>query len=271
LLYWLYIQGKRVVRLLLSESYKKKASKSKSILPKINSRDDALTAFRLLQASLLALRVEKVSAHHGHDHENDSSPEKSPKSTTKDSDKKKKKKKKSPTAKPKPPQNLQIQRDQSSFSETDYFAWFFETTQLQTLLGAVGIVILVFAAILFPLWPPMMRTGVWYLSIALLGLIAGIAVIAVVRLILFVITMFAVPPGIWLFPNLFEDVGFFESFVPLWAWQKVPKAKKKKGADGSGGGVTSKEKDDGGGVETTSVVAAEKSLHTTVEDASDDE
>ena len=112
----------------------------------------------------------------------------------------------------------------------------------------------------------------WYLSIALLGLIAAIAVIAVVRLILFVITMFAVPPGIWLFPNLFEDVGFFESFVPLWGWQKVPKGKKKKQViAGKGGGTaaaTSPEKKEG----TMSVAATgEKSLHTTVEDASDDE
>ena len=110
----------------------------------------------------------------------------------------------------------------------------------------------------------MMRTGVWYLSIALLGLIAAIAVIAVVRLILFVITMFAVPPGIWLFPNLFEDVGFFESFVPLWGWQKVPKGKKKKQVVAGTAGK-------GKGVETATVVTGEKSLHTTVEDASDEE
>ena len=103
----------------------------------------------------------------------------------------------------------------------------------------------------------------WYLSIALLGLIAAIAVIAVVRLILFMITVFAVPPGIWLFPNLFEDVGFFESFVPLWAWQKVPKGKKKKDVVGTTG------KDNVVG--TASVVTGQKSLHTTVEDASDEE
>lgn len=104
----------------------------------------------------------------------------------------------------------------------------------------------------------MMRTGVWYLSVACLGFIGAIAVLAVVRLLLFMVTMFAVPPGIWLFPNLFEDVGFFESFVPLWAWQKQPKKKKK---------VQSGE---------TVVVGTDspgeaKNLHTTVEDGSDDE
>jgi translocation protein SEC62 len=213
----------------------------------------------MLQASLLALRVEKVSAHHGHDHEH-SDPHKKPK--VKDAKNKKKKKKKS-SDKPKPAQNLQIQRDQASFADADYFAWFYETTGLQTILGGIGVVVVVFGAILFPLWPPILRTAVWYLSIALLGLIAAIAVIAVVRLILFIITMFATPPGIWLFPNLFEDVGFFESFVPFWAWQKVPKSKRKKGVKG----------DKKAALETGPPSAKEgtKLLQTTVEDAPEEE
>jgi translocation protein SEC62 len=245
--------------LLLSDTYKKKAQKNAQ-LPKITSRDEAVAAFRLLQASLLALRVEKVSAHHGHDHEHTDPPKK------KGDKDKKKKKKKSSSSKPKPAQNLQIQRDQASFADTDYFAWFYETTQLQTILGGIGIIVAIFGAILFPLWPPILRTGVWYCSIALLGLIAAIIVIAIVRLILFVITMFAVPPGIWLFPNLFEDVGFFESFVPFWAWQKQPKSKKKKAA---------KDGDEKTGIipKPPPNVAAEmeKRLNTTVEDASDEE
>lgn len=254
--------GKRAMRILLSDAYKKKAQKS--ALPKIETRDEAIAAFRLLQSSLLALRVEKVSAHHGHDHEHTDPPKKKDKDKDKDKDGKKKKKKKSSTDKPKPPQNLQIQRDQTSFAETDYFAWFYETTQLQTILGGIGIVIVVFGAILFPLWPPILRIGVWYLSMAMLGFIALIAVIAVVRLILFIITMFALPPGIWLFPNLFEDVGFFESFVPLWAWNKKPKSKKKTA-------VTGEKKVTNISKPAPAAADEKKSLHTTVEDASDDE
>lgn len=215
------------------------------------------------------MRVEKVGAHHGHDHEHTDTPKKKKEKGDKD---KKKKKKKSPTAeKQKHPQNLSIQSDQSAFADDDYFAWFYQTTQLQTILGGIGIVIVVFGAILFPLWPPILRTAVWYLSIALIGFIAGIAVIAVIRLILFIITMFAVPPGIWLFPNLFEDVGFFESFVPLWAWQKQSKSKKKKGL--TTGGEKNAVAPTAGGIPKPPVVSGEgqKSLHTTVEDASDDE
>lgn len=77
------------------------------------------------------------------------------------------------------------------------------------------------AVVLFPLWPLMLRQGVWYLSMGMLGLIGLFFAMAIVRLILFIITMFAAPPGLWLYPNLFEDVGFFDSFRPLWAWQEV--------------------------------------------------
>merc|ERR1712000_299363 len=62
----------------------------------------------------------------------------------------------------------------------------------------------------------------------MLGLIGLFFVMAIFRLILFAITMFAVPPGLWLYPNLFEDVGFFDSFRPLWGWQEEKKKGKKK-------------------------------------------
>jgi translocation protein SEC62 len=101
------------------------------------------------------------------------------------------------------------------------------------------------------------------LSIALLAFIGGIAVLAVIRLILFVITMFALPPGIWLFPNLFEDVGFFESFVPLWAWERVKK-KRRKVAKAEG---TTEVK----AVKAPVSDTVKRSLHPTVEDAPDNE
>jgi Translocation protein Sec62 len=73
----------------------------------------------------------------------------------------------------------------------------------------------------FPLWPVTLRIGVWYLSMAMLGLIGLFFVMAIFRLILFCVTVFTVPPGLWLYPNLFEDVGFFDSFRPGWGWQEV--------------------------------------------------
>lgn len=79
------------------------------------------------------------------------------------------------------------------------------------LLGAIGIC-------MFPLWPPMLRKGVYYLSLMAAGFLVFILALAVVRLIVFTI-VWTVTGGklhLWIFPNLTEDVGFFASFWPLY-------------------------------------------------------
>ncbi|XP_046811878.1 translocation protein SEC62, partial [Lucilia cuprina] len=79
------------------------------------------------------------------------------------------------------------------------------------LLGAIGIC-------MFPLWPPMLRKGVYYLSLVAAGFLVFILALTVVRLIIFTI-VWAVTGGklhFWIFPNLTEDVGFFASFWPLY-------------------------------------------------------
>lgn len=79
------------------------------------------------------------------------------------------------------------------------------------LLGAIGIC-------MFPLWPPMLRKGVYYLSLVAAGFLVFILALTVVRFIIFII-VWAVTGGklhFWIFPNLTEDVGFFASFWPLY-------------------------------------------------------
>jgi len=93
---------------------------------------------------------------------------------------------------------------------------------------AVGVLIVLLAIVMFPLWPPVMRLGVWYLSMGALGLLGLFFLMAIFRLILFCITYLVWSPGLWLYPNLFEDVGFFDSFRPVWAWHKVKKPKQQK-------------------------------------------
>jgi len=88
-------------------------------------------------------------------------------------------------------------------------------------------VAVILAGVMFPLWPPILRLGVWYLSMIFLGLIGLLLVIAVIRLIFYIITVLVASPGIWIFPRLFADVGFIDSFIPLWEWD-LPKKKSKK-------------------------------------------
>ena len=73
-------------------------------------------------------------------------------------------------------------------------------------------VALILAGVMFPLWPTSLRIGVWYLSMAMLGVIALFFGLAIFRLIFYVITIVIAKPGIWIFPNLFADVGFVSKF-----------------------------------------------------------
>jgi len=115
---------------------------------------------------------------------------------------------------------VKIEQQQECREEL-HFVWLYEGSQIMTKVYAAGALAVVFAIVMFPLWPMKMRLGVWYLSMGMLGLIGLFFAMSIFRLILFAITMFAVPPGLWLYPNLFEDVGFFDSFRPVWGWQEV--------------------------------------------------
>jgi protein translocation Sec62 family protein len=88
-------------------------------------------------------------------------------------------------------------------------------------LYAVLAVLLIFTIVLYPLWPLKMRQGVYYLSWGFLILLGLFFLMAIFRVILFCVTYFVTPPGLWLFPNLWEDVSFLDSFKPVWAWHEV--------------------------------------------------
>ncbi|KAF9528379.1 translocation protein Sec62-domain-containing protein [Crepidotus variabilis] len=128
------------------------------------------------------------------------------------------------------PKALQIIPEQH-FSTDEYYAWFYEGSQWTTYAGGLLMVVIMLAGVMFPLWPDFMRLGVWYLSVGMLGLIGLFFGIAIVRLIFYVITVIVASPGIWIFPQLFADVGFVESFIPLWEWDLPKKKSKKKKGD----------------------------------------
>ena len=187
---------KRALRALQSPAYTKAASKNK-LLPAVSSPATASEVFKLLPLSLLALRVSKTDPHEGHNH--------------------------GPPAKQKRVKGLwhvKIEQQQD-ISDDLHYIWLYEGPQWKQKLYAGGALILILATVMFPLWPMTLRIGVWYLSMGLLGLIGLFFAMAIFRLILFCVTIFTVPPGLWLYPNLFEDVGFFDSFRPVWGWQEV--------------------------------------------------
>lgn len=167
---------------------------------------------------MLALRVTKKDPHEGHNH-----------------------------AKPKKEKRVKGLWDvkieqQQDFDPMMHYVWLYEGSQWKTKIWAGLALIAVFAVVLFPLWPLFMRQGVWYLSVGAMGLLVAFFGLAIVRLILFCITFFAVPPGLWMFPNLFEDVGVIDSFKPLYGWQENKKKKKAKKVAGGEGGAGENEK-----------------------------
>jgi len=116
-----------------------------------------------------------------------------------------------------------------TLQEDGYYMWIWEGSQVRLYMGAAILVATILAAVLFPLWPSFLRLGVWYLSMGVLCLVGLLFVIAIVRLILYIVTYPILPRGFWLFPNLFEDCGILESFVPLYGFDEV-KEKKSKGS-----------------------------------------
>lgn len=114
------------------------------------------------------------------------------------------------------------------WSEDALYAWVMENSQFWTLLGAFGLLLASFGIVMYPLWPASMRNLTWYVMMLLVAFLVFLIVISIIRLIVFGLTYFTMSPGIWIFPNLYEDVSFIDSFIPLWDWHKTESAESKK-------------------------------------------
>lgn len=191
---------KRALRALQSPAYEK-ARKKNPLLPEITDRASLENAFKLLPLSMLALRVCKIEPELGANG-------KKPKRV-------------------KGQWNVRIEQQQDAGDDM-YYVWLYEGSQIKRQLYAAVALVLIFIVVLYPLWPLVLRQGVYYLSWGLLGLLGLFFLMAIFRVILFCVTYFAVPPGLWLYPNLWEDVSFMDSFRPVWAWHESAADKKKK-------------------------------------------
>ncbi|XXG98528.1 hypothetical protein Hte_004852 [Hypoxylon texense] len=193
---------KRALRALESPAYAKARAKNPA-LPEIKDRASLENTFKLLPMSMLALRVSKIDPHEGHDH----APKKGKRI--------------------KGLWTVKIEQQQDAGDDM-YYVWLYEGSQImRKVYGALALV-LIFTVVLYPLWPLVLRQGVYYLSWGFLMLLGLFFLMAIFRVILFCITYFVVPPGLWLYPNLWEDVSFMDSFRPVWAWHETAKPKKKK-------------------------------------------
>jgi len=83
------------------------------------------------------------------------------------------------------------------------------------LTGALIVAFL--ACTCFPIWPKEAKVGVWYCSVTFLIIFF---IISVIRALVFVIA-WLFGWDFWILPRMFDDnLGFFESFVPLYSLSK---------------------------------------------------
>lgn len=199
---------KRALRALESPAYAKARAKNPA-LPEIKDRASLENTFKLLPMSMLALRVTKVDPHAGHNH--------------------------APAKKAKRQKGLWTVRvePQQEAGDDMYYIWLYEGSQIMRKVYAALALVLIFAVVLYPLWPLVLRQGVYYLSWGFLGLLGLFFLMAIFRIVLFCVTYFVASPGLWLYPNLWEDVSFMDSFRPVWAWHETTKPKKKKKKSGA--------------------------------------
>ncbi|TRY81968.1 hypothetical protein DNTS_030977 [Danionella cerebrum] len=163
--------------------------------------------------------------------------EKEKEKTKSDSSKEDEKKSKKDKEKKKESEAADTKKDKNDDSpgspkkKKEVYFWVYDPVHFKTFAMGLILVIAVIAATLFPLWPAEMRVGVYYLSVAAGCFVASILLLAVARCILFLL-IWLVTGGrhhFWFLPNLTADVGFIDSFRPLYTHEyKSPRGGNKK-------------------------------------------
>ncbi|MBN3283919.1 SEC62 protein, partial [Polyodon spathula] len=129
---------------------------------------------------------------------------------------------------------LEPHEEQIFLDGNEVYVWIYDPVHVKTFAMGLILVIAVITATLFPLWPAEMRVGVYYLSVAAGCFVASILLLAVARCILFLI-IWVLSGGrhhFWFLPNLTADVGFIDSFRPLYTHEyKGPRSDSKKPID----------------------------------------
>ena len=96
------------------------------------------------------------------------------------------------------------------------YTWVFEGSQTKRTILMVLIIIGFLAMSCFPMWPNVMKVGVWYLSVTFL---IFMFILVVIRTISFAVA-WCVGYEFWILPNLFAEVGIMDSFRPSYRFHK---------------------------------------------------
>lgn len=129
---------------------------------------------------------------------------------------------------------LDMHEDQRFVDGADPYVWVYDPTSTKTYVIGSLLILGAISICLFPLWPSQVREGVYYVSLVGASFLGAILSLAVVKYIVFgavwLITFGSI--RFWLFPNLTEDVGFIESFIPVYKLESAAAAAAVKAAVG---------------------------------------
>ncbi|KAI5185527.1 translocation protein SEC62 [Nematocida homosporus] len=105
-----------------------------------------------------------------------------------------------------------------SFNINHEYIWLVDGSRAYTIGISVAILVGALIMALFPIWPRSIKMGTGYLFYLIFGLFILLISISIVRLIVYLVIKAATGQNFWIFPNLYEDCGILESFVPLYGW-----------------------------------------------------
>lgn len=187
-----FFRYKRFVRALKSEKYKKASKRKPSTYPLVETDEDARKIFVSLIKAQLVVPATKLHSHECKEH----------------------------GLKPTKEYPNLIFSSKATLLPDEYYVWSYNPKTFLDYLTVVGIIVGVLAFVCYPLWPPIMKRGSYYLSLGMLGLIGVFFGVAILRFIIYLASLAFISEkgGFWLFPNLFEDCGVIDSFKPLYGF-----------------------------------------------------
>jgi len=104
------------------------------------------------------------------------------------------------------------------FDEAGYFTWIYEGNKRFSNFMTTALILGFLFCTCFPIWPSFLKVFVWYMSVSFL---IFIFVLLSIRGFLFLI-VWIIGYEFWFLPNLLdEDLGFFDSFKPLYSLERT--------------------------------------------------
>ncbi|CAH8629900.1 unnamed protein product [Heterobilharzia americana] len=105
-----------------------------------------------------------------------------------------------------------------------FYIWIYEPPPgLFNWLAGAALIICIILCCLFPIWPSELRQSAYYLTIIGSGFLGLLFFIGLVRFCIYLLVWLSTlgQYNFWIFPNYFEDCGFFDSFRPLYSFKHV--------------------------------------------------